>query len=99
MITSLPRSQYKDPQLTFSRNVGRNDPPAAQPDLGRLAVPRIRLLRFRDADLQAHALHLGPADHGRGDGAAHLLGLAAAVSDLVVACEGGRGGGECSVQG
>jgi len=46
--------------MTLSWNICRHDPPRAQPHPARLALPRIRLLGFRDADFQADALHLRP---------------------------------------
>jgi len=75
--------------MAFTGNISTDNPPTAQPDLGRLALAGIGFLRLGDADFETDAFHLGAADHCWGEGAALFLRAAAPIADLVQGCEVG----------
>ena len=82
--------------MSFSRNIAIHHSPRTESNSRRFTLSRVRLLRLRDSDLQAHALELWCAGSGHGWRGLFTgtLGLAAAVGDLVESSEDGRGGGE-----
>jgi len=83
--------------VPLAGDIRRDHPPRAQPHPARLALPRIRLLGLRDADLQTHAFHLGSVDEGRGGLLAERLRLAAFAHHLHE-CRGAlRCAGECAL--
>jgi len=83
--------------MALAGDIRRDHPPRAQPHPARLALPRIRLLGLRDADLQTYALHLGPVDECRGGLLAERLRLAAFAHHLHECCRGVGCAGECAV--
>lgn len=80
--------------MSLTRDICANDLSTAQPHLGRLALPGVRLLGLRDTDFETDAFHLGTADHCGGKRTALRLGGAATFADLVEGCGVDRRGVE-----
>ena len=76
--------------VAFARDDGRDLSPVGEPNTRRFALARVGLLGARDADSEAHALHLGAVGAGEdgGDGTSCLLALPAALeTKTMVSCQ------------
>ena len=80
--------------VTLAWYIRRDDPSTAESDFRCLALARIGLFGFRDADFETHAFHLRTIFHGGRFRAARFLRLARGFADLIEGCAEDGGGCE-----